>query len=168
MRLNTTGANETTRTGWWNNTTPSSSVITLGGSTGNDWYQTNQTGQTYVAYCFSEVAGYSKFGSYVANGSTDGTFVYTGFKPRFVMWKNASAGPSNWMMMDTARNTYNVTNTQLNPNNSDAESSASAIDCDYLSNGFKIKGNSNNFNGSGNTIIYAAFAETPFRYSLGR
>jgi hypothetical protein len=144
-------------------TVPSSTVVSLG-TNGNY----NGSGSTYVMYCFSEVAGYSKFASYTGNGSADGPFVYTGFKPRFVMWKNASAGPSNWMMMDTARNTYNVTNTQLNPNNSDAESSASAIDCDYLSNGFKIKGNSNNFNGSGDTIIYAAFAESPFKYSLGR
>jgi hypothetical protein len=162
MYLNSTAALDSSSV-FLNNTEPTSTLITLGNA-----YATNDTSETYVAYCFAAVAGYSAFGSFGGNGTTDNTFIYTGFKPRFVMWKNATGGASSWMMMDTARNTYNVTNTQFNPNNSDAEVSASAIDCDYLSNGFKIKGTSNNFNGSGNTIIFAAFAESPFKYANAR
>jgi hypothetical protein len=166
MRLNTTGANETTRTGWWNNTTPSSSVITLGGSTGNDWYQTNETGQTYVAYCFSDVQGYQKVGSYTGNGSTDGVFVYTGFRPRFIMIKRTDAA-NDWVIYDSARATYNAVLPLLYPNLSSAEVS-SGTDIDILSNGFKIRNSNNYDNASGGTLIYYAVAENPFKFSLAR
>jgi len=163
LRLNGTGANETTRTGWWNNTTPSSTVITLGGSTGNDWYQTNQTGNTYVAYCFAPVAGYSAFGSYTGNGSADGPFVYLGFRPRFVMikWTNVES----WYIFDTSRGTYNVIGPYMVPNTSAAEATYTAVD--ILSNGFKLR-DTNNFVNSSGTYIYAAFAENPFKYANAR
>ena len=168
LRLNGTGANETTRTGWWNNTTPSSTVITLGGSTGNDWYQTNQTGNTYVAYCFAPVAGYSAFGSYTGNGSPDGPFVYLGFRPRFVMRKKTS-GVARWIVEDSAREPSNVANSGLFPNFANAEEVSTANwGIDFLSNGFKIRATDTESNESGGTYIYYAVAENPFAYSNAR
>jgi hypothetical protein len=144
----------------WNNTAPTSSVFSVG--TSGD---TNLSARTYVAYCFSAVAGYSAFGSYTGNGSTDGPFVYLGFRPRFVMFK-LSSGVNNWLIMDSSRNTYNVADLYLAPNLSDAEASYSVVD--FLSNGFKIRNTSTGWNGSGSTYIYACFAEVPFRSALAR
>jgi hypothetical protein len=124
--------------------------------------ETNGSGNTYVAYCFSEVAGYGKFGSFTANGSTDGAFVYTGMRPRYVLWKNASDS-GNWNVFDTAINTYNVADKFLRPNTSDAEASGTPI-VDILSNGFKVRVSLTN----GNNYIYAAFAENPFKNALAR
>jgi hypothetical protein len=147
-------------------TSGSSTTVTI--ARGSPAATTNESGDNYVMYLFANVAGYSAFGSYTGNGSADGPFVYTGFRPRWIMWKNATTAPTNWMLMDTARNPFNVVDDQLNPNTSDAESTASVINCDYLSNGFKLRGTSSNFNGSGATIIYAAFAENPFSIALAR
>lgn len=119
-----------------------------------------------VAYLFAEVAGFSKFGSYTGNGSADGPFVFLGFKPRWVMIKIASGTTGDWLVFDTSRDTYNVTTTALFPNGSYAEATGYPID--ILSNGFKLKTTAAYMNGSGNTIIYAAFAENPFKYSLAR
>jgi hypothetical protein len=127
---------------------------------------TNGSGVTLVAYCFAEVAGFSKFGSYTGNGSTDGPFVYLGFKPRFVLIKRSDAGTEHWNMFDSARDTYNPEARLLYANLSNAEASASAID--FLSNGFKPKDNGSGYNTSGATYIYAAFAENPFKHSLAR
>jgi hypothetical protein len=160
--LNLTNAWATDVTGF-NNVSPTSTVFSVGTAV-----ETNGNGASLVAYCFAPVAGYSAFGSYTGNGSADGPFVYTGFRPRWIMWKNATTAPTNWMLMDTARNPFNVVDDQLNPNTSDAESTASVINCDYLSNGFKLRGTSSNFNYSGATIIYAAFAENPFSIALAR
>jgi hypothetical protein len=121
----------------------------------------------FVAYCFAPVAGYSAFGSYTGNGSTDGPFVYTGFRPEYVMVKNASA-TGDWFIYDAVRNTYNVADTRLYANLSDAEATGSSAGPDILSNGFKMRFNSQGLNGNGNTIIYMAFAESPFKYSLAR
>lgn len=146
----------------WNNTEPTSSVFSIG---------TIGPGAavTEVAYCWSEVAGYSKFGSYTGNGSADGPFVYLGFRPRFVMIKNASDGTATWIMWDSSRDTYNVERYQLYPNQSAAEvTDATNNTLDFLSNGFKYRGASSVGNGSGNTIIYAAFAENPFNISRAR
>ena len=126
----------------------------------------NANGFNYVAYCFAPVAGYSAFGSYTGNNSSDGTFVYLGFRPKFVLFKNASAG-SQWILLDTSRNTYNVANAYLEPNTSDAENTASNV-CDILSNGFKIRTTGTDFNDSSNTYIYACFAENPFKYANAR
>lgn len=145
----------------WNNTAPTSTVFSLG--TGGN----NTSGQTYVAYLFAEVAGFSKFGSYTGNGSADGPFVFLGFRPRFLMVKRSDSA-SDWYMVDTSRDTYNLANKSLFADLSDAESTIYAT-FDILSNGFKLRGSTtNNMNGSGGTYIYAAFAESPFRNSLAR
>jgi hypothetical protein len=159
LRLNTTAA-AATATNVWNNTAPTSTVITTSNAI-------NTNTQTYVAYCFAQVAGYSAFGSYTGNGSTDGPFVYTGFRPRFVMVK-ASSSASNWFLWDTARNTYNATTTPLFPNGSSAEE-ATLYPIDVLSNGFKLRSTAGlGPNENALTYIYACFAENPFKISRAR
>jgi len=117
------------------------------------------TSNTFVAYCFAEKQGYSKFGSYVGNGNADGTFVYTGFKPAWVLTKKTS-GTSSWIMMDNKRNTYNVMNKFLDAYDAGAEGSLDSFD--FLSNGFKLRTSNGDRNASGATYIYACFAENPF------
>jgi len=153
--LNGTDASSSNN-GYWNSTDPSSSVFTLGDE-GND---TNGSGKNYVFYAFADVTGYSKFGSYVGNGSNDGTFVYTGFKPAFLMIKNTGT-TENWNIWDNKRDTYNAVESRLYPNTNDAESTSDSNDFDFLSNGFKIRNNGGNQGASGNTYIYMAFAEAP-------
>jgi hypothetical protein len=145
--------------GYWNSTTPTSTVFSLGNDGAN-----NASAATFVAYCFAEVAGYSKFGSYTGNGSTDGTFVYLGFRPRFVMVKRTDS-TSDWVIWDTSRETYNVEQAGLYPNLSVAEGNSYFID--ILSNGFKLR-MSTITNVNGGTYIYACFAENPFSKSLAR
>ena len=118
----------------------------------------NHSGINNVAYCFAEIKGYSKFGSYTGNGNADGPFIYTGFKPSFVMIKKYS-GTGHWMMMDNARNTFNEIGERLKANATDAGADASYQD--HLSNGFKIRTNADSWNGSGANYIYMAFAEAP-------
>jgi hypothetical protein len=128
----------------------------------------NISGATYVAYCFSAVAGYSAFGSYTGNGSTDGPFVLTGFRPRWILVKVASTTGS-WYILDTARNEYNTVSRFLYPDLSNAEvDGGSGVYVDFLSNGFKWRSSASAFNGSSSTYIYAAFAENPFKFSLAR
>lgn len=141
---------------------PTSSVVNIGGGT-----NTNGSGNSMVAYCFSEVAGYSKFGSYTGNGSADGTFVHLGFRPRLLMVKSSSSA-QDWKLIDTARNTYNSSNSLLGANVSSAEDTNSAYDFDILSNGFKPRNTFGYANSSGATYIYMAFAENPFKHSLAR
>ena len=126
---------------------------------------TDDNTNQYVAYVFAPVEGFSKFGSYTGNGSTDGTFVYTGFRPAFVMTKMTSS-TGNWMITDSARNTYNLSDLIIMPNNSDIEYSQDGID--MLSNGFKLRASTANRNTNGGTYIYMAFAENPFKNSLAR
>ena len=151
-------------TTFWNNVLPTSSVITLG-NTG----ATNASGINLIAYCWTAVKGYSAFGKYTGNGNADGPFVYTGFKPRWIMIKYAT-GVSNWLVLDTSRDTYNVTDAMLEPNLSDAEATGAAgsNNWDVLSNGFKIRGNGALTNASGGLFVYAAFAENPFKNALAR
>jgi hypothetical protein len=156
--LNTTGAATGASATYWNNTTPTSSVVSLGGTTSAPY--------TYVAYCFAAVAGYSAFGSYTGNGSTDGPFVYTGFRPRWVMIKCTSDAAQVWLLLDTSRSTYNVASENLIPNESSAESTNPRLD--FLSNGIKIRNTYGNQNTSGSTYIYACFAENPFKYANAR
>ena len=144
----------------WNNTAPTSAVFTVG--TSGD---TNGSTRTYVAYCWAQVAGFSQFGSYTGNGSTDGPFIYTGFRPKFVLRKRTDT-TSYWVIMDSTRNTYNLVDLALYPNDSLAESSDNGFD--FLSNGFKIRSAGSNINASGGTYIYAAFAENPFKYANAR
>jgi hypothetical protein len=154
LYLNLTNAEGTT-SAVWNNTAPTSTVFTVGTT-----FSTN----TCVAYCFAAVAGYSAFGSYTGNGSTDGPFVYLGFRPRFVLFK--STGANVWSILDSSRDTYNVANLSLQPNNSIAQETGKNID--FLSNGFKLRQTDGGWNGSGTTYIYMAFAENPFKLSLAR
>ena len=126
-----------------------------------------QVGGDWIAYCFSEVAGYSKFGSYTGNGSTDGVFIYCGFRPRWIMVKTSS-NAYGWAIFDTARQTYNEDETLLQPNTSSAEATNSAWGVDILSNGFKWRNGGEVFNFSGYTYIFAAFAELPAKYSNAR
>jgi len=128
---------------------------------------TNYSVQTSVAYCFSEIAGYSKFGSYTGNNATDGTFVYLGFRPRFLIIKSTSAGTS-WVMVDSSRNTYNLSDTSLYAESANSEATIGTVnDIDFLSNGFKLRNNTGFVNAS-QTYIYAAFAENPFKNALAR
>ena len=138
----------------FNNTTPTSSVFSVATS---GW--TNDSGYNYIAYCFAEVPGYSKFSSYIGNGNADGSFIYTGFKPAFVMLKNVSAAGTNWVMFDNKRIGYNESNYYLRPNGSNTESTN--IPLDILSNGFKIRTSATDVNSSGYAYIYMCFAEEP-------
>ena len=143
---------------------PSSSTLTI--DAGSSLLNTS-TG-TYVAYCFSAVAGYSAFGSYTGNGSTDGPFIFTGFRPRFLMIKRTSGTPANWYMWDSSRSPFNAAVAELYPNLSNAEANGSN-DFDFLSNGFKTRNTADaGINGSGETFIYMAFAENPFKIARGR
>jgi hypothetical protein len=132
---------------------------------------TNQSGQAYVAYCWAAVAGYSAFGSYTGNGSSDGPFVYCGFRPRWIMLKSSS-GTGVWNMIDSSRSSYNMLEANLEAQSSGAETGAGTQELDLVSNGFKYRGSSTNasydHNASGVTYIYAAFAETPFNSSRAR
>jgi hypothetical protein len=160
LELNSTTAANTS-SNRWNNTTPSSTVFTLGSDS-------DLNGSlNYVAYCFAPVAGYSSFGSYTGNGSTDGPFVFTGMRTRWVLIKNTGAGGNVWVIYDTARDTYNIAGTELYPNLASAEAAGTAA-LDIVSNGFKIRTTSGGLNASGATYIYAAFAESPFAYSRAR
>jgi hypothetical protein len=128
--------------------------------------QINGSTQTYVAYCFAEVEGFSKFGSYTGNGSADGPFVYTGFRPAWVLIKQSSAAGENWRLIDSTRSPFNQANKHLAPSSSAAESTETGWD--IVSNGFKLRNADAHQNGNGATYIYAAFAENPFKYSLAR
>ena len=140
----------------------SSTLVTIG----NDISVNQSASYTYVMYCFAPVAGYSAFGSYAGNGSTDGPFVYTGFRPRYLLVKSAGTAGTSWGIYDSSRNLYNVTNAALYTDLANAESTS--YDIDFLSNGFKIRATTTNLNGNGVTLIFAAFAEFPFKFSLAR
>jgi hypothetical protein len=157
--LNTTAA-FTSTSGYWNDTTPTSTVFTIGTDLGM-----NQSAATYVAYCFAPISGFSAFGSYTGNGSTDGPFVYLGFRPRFILIKRSS-DVDDWFMYDTARSPYNPMNFVLSPNSSAADTATT--NPDNLSNGFKLRSTSGGTNASGSTYIYMAFAENPFKNALAR
>ena len=157
LELDLTGAAQTS-TVRFNDTAPTSSVFTVGSTA-----DTNQNGTTIIAYCFAEIPGYSKFGSYTGNGSTNGTFVYTGFKPAFIIYKGAvgANAADNWEMVDNKRSTYNGVENVLYPNLNNAEGTGVTTRMDLLSNGFKMRTSGTDYNGSGQTYIYMAFAENP-------
>jgi hypothetical protein len=157
INLNATNA-AATNIGWWNNTSPTSNVFT------NGTYQ--NLADNYVAYCFAEIAGFSKFGSYTGNGSADGPFLYLGFRPRYVLVKRTDSSVNgDWVVYDSARDTYNVAQNYLLPNTAGAEGVFANLD--LLSNGFKLKSTAS-INTSTATYIYAAFAENPFKNALAR
>jgi len=172
LRLNTTDG---TLDGsvYWNDTAPTSSIFTVGTSSA-----VNASGN-YIAYLFNGVEGYSRFGSYTGNGSTDGVYVYTGFRPAFLIVKQTDAS-NRWIVFDNKRGSQNEADTtvinnnpleeklELNPNDDTAEST-SGTDCfDFLSNGFKLRRSGDVYNGSGHDYIYMAFAEMPFKYANAR
>ena len=157
--LNATNAAQTSSS--FNSTQPTSSVFNIGTTS-----EANGNTNNFVAYCFAAVAGYSAFGSYTGNASTDGPFVFLGFRPKFVLIK-CSSTTGNWIIWDSSRGTYNVIDSlRLYPNLSDAE--GGGVDIDFVSNGFKFRNTNAAMNGSGSTYIYMAFAEVPFKSALGR
>ena len=158
--LNTTGAQEDDAS-FFNDTTPTSSVFSIGSSSA-----VNLSGRNYICYAFTDIVGYSKFGSYTGNGNANGPFIYTGFKPAFVMTKKSS-GTGAWAMMDNKRPGYNVTKNYLQANDSTTEHVDVSFNLDLLSNGWKARHNNGDFNSSGQTYIYMAFAETPLVGSNG-
>ena len=156
LTLNATTASTTSATRW-NNSEPTTTTFQTGSSGdigGSD--------RTMIAYCFAEKTGYSKFGSYTGNGNADGPFIYTGFKPSFILMKRSDTGNSydNWYIFDNKRDGFNPNNKKIAPNISDAESSDTGL-FDLLSNGFKLRTTNSNNNGSGGNFIYMAFAEEP-------
>jgi hypothetical protein len=155
--LNSTGAAVTSLPSYWNSTAPTSTVFSL--STDANVNSTNAAGM--IAYCWAEIEGFSKFGSYVGNGSADGPFVYCGFKPAWVMikWADGSAG---WVIQDSSRTSTNPSTKALVPNSNGVELDASTLSVDFLSNGFKIRNTNGSYNNA-STYIFAAFAESPFQ-----
>ena len=163
--LNTTAA-EVTSAATWNNTAPTSTVFSQGSGGWNN-------AATAIFYCFAPVAGYSAFGSYVGNSSTDGPFIYTGFRPRYILVKCSSStdsGEAHWECWDTSRTPYNVSNQIQYLDLSTAESTSGVFNMDILSNGFKLRTGTAGYgnNTSGQTYIYACFAENPFKYANAR
>jgi hypothetical protein len=166
LKLNTTEATEDVNS-IWNDTAPTSSVFTVGTSNG-----TNGDGDNYVAYCFAEIKGYSKFGSYTGNANADGPFVYTGFKPVWLLTRRINTSGSwtlfNSTLDDNTSGKHGNPNTQfVHPNLSNAEATTGANFIDFLSNGFKLKGTDTGTNGNGDNYIYMTFAEHPFVSSKG-
>ena len=147
--------------GYWNDTSPTSTVF----SVGSDGDVHGASGENVIAYCFHSVDGYSKVGSYEGNDDADGTFIYLGFRPAFVIVKNIDTG-NNWMMADTKREIHNPMADELYPDLSNAEYISSGQRWDFVSNGIKLRSGSAVTNE--NTHIYIAFAETPFKYSNAR
>jgi len=160
LYLNTTAA-LVSGENFFSNTQPTSTVFTI-----KDNYEVNFSGYTYVAYCFAPVAGYSAFGSYTGNGSADGAFIYTGFRPAFIMIKRTDSSGTDWVTMDYQRLGYNATDVALNPNAAYAENSGYATD--FTANGFKLRTTTSFLNGSGATYIYMAFASSPFKIARAR
>jgi len=151
------------------NALDSNNINSVGASTFrvNGWADVATANGTYISYCFHSVDGYSKVGSYVGNGNVDGPMVNLGFKPKFMIVKRATE-VGVWFMFDTERSPHNVMNTKLNANSSDAEDSDTSWNIDFLSNGFKLRGNHVYINSQNNSHIFIAFAENPFKHSNAR
>ena len=158
--LNSTAGASNSSAGWWNNTSPTSSIVYLGNDAG-----LNGTTDTYVAYCFSEVEGFSKFGFYKGNNDTNGTFIFTGFRPAWVMIKNRHRS-SAWYILDNKRDPDNPAQEYLAAE--DAAAEGTYVFYDFLANGFKLRNVGNAQNANGENIVFFAFAEAPFKYSRAR
>jgi hypothetical protein len=161
LELDTTDAREA-GSSVWGDTTPSSTTFRVGGAN----TKTNSSSDNFVSYCFAPIQGYSKFGSYTGNGNADGPFVYTGFKPAWLLIKESS-GVEDWRLYDNKRSPFNVMDDQLFPNSTSSEATSSSYDLDFLSNGFKLRSSHGGYNTSSDTYIYIAFAEHPFVSSKG-
>lgn len=162
-KLGTTNGNDTGGSTFWPSA-PTSSVFTVGSDSG-----TGGNSKTYVAYLWAEVAGFSKFGSYTGNGNSGGPFIWCGFRPAYICVKKTSATGA-WVVVDTLRSPANSTDLTLTMNTGDAETTGDGGNwgLDILSNGFKIRGTNSDFNTSGGTYIFMAFAEAPFKYANAR
>ena len=163
LSLNTT-SNASTSTNWWNNTSPTSSVFTVGTDS-----SVNESSHAMIAYCWHNVEGFQKFGSYIGNGNSDGPFIYTGFRPRLMMLKMSNGSYSEqWEMWDSVDDTKGDpcgnTIDEFHRINEGTESTSTSIDVDFLSNGFKIRGSNSELNQSSKTIVYFAWADVPFKY----
>ena len=158
LQLTNTFATQTA----WNSTEPTSSVFSVGSNVDE-----NKLNDNYISYVFAEVEGYSKFGSYTGNGSNDGPYVATNFRPAWVLVKSAT-NTNGWYLADTARSPFNVSQATLSPHTDDAEDTTAGGAIDILSNGFKARNSAGQFNDSGQTYVYLAFAETPFKYANAR
>jgi len=155
MILNDSSVRDNDNTAW-NDTAPTSSVFSVGSSA-----NTNNSSDDFIAYCFNEKIGFSKFGTYTGNGNTYGPYIHTGFKPAWVMGKRTDT-TNNWYIFDSTRNTFNVTDKKLRADTNSAENVDSSKTIDILSNGVKIRSSDPEFNASGGTYIFMAFAESPF------
>jgi hypothetical protein len=153
--------------GYWNGTSPTSTVFSIKNTSGD----VNTNTEDYVAYCFASKQGYSKFGKYVGNGSADGPFIYTGFRPAFIITKKSSAAGGGWFMQDIKRGIKNNDTTtpvlQANGSFSEADIGTTNYEIDFLSNGFKLRDSNTYVNLSATTYIFMAFAENPFVTSTG-
>lgn len=171
LHLNTTGAQSAARhfgevgNGTYPYVAPNSSVIHLSGTQTGSYHETNFSGDDYIMYCFHGVENYSKIGTYVGNGNTDGPFVYTGFQPAFVLIKRTD-GIDSWFIFDIERDTVNPLDSWLAANLTNTETVN--LFADAVSNGFKVRGDILAFNANGGTYIYMAFAKNPFKYSNAR
>jgi hypothetical protein len=149
-------------TGAWGSAVPTSTVVNYGSNL------VAFANSNSVAYCWAEIEGFSKFGSYTGNGSSDGPFLYLGFRPKFVLTKRTDTGGFEWELSDTTRNTFNGSFVALSPTNNSAENTYSPPRYDVVSNGFKVRSSGGGVNASGGTYIFMAFAENPFKNSLAR
>ena len=160
--LNSTAATANNANMLWGNAAPNSSTFKVGG-----WDVINRNGNTYIAYCFHSVDGYSKVGSYTGNGSTDGTFIYTSFAASFILFKRTNSSSEAWRIYHNKVEPYNPNKQVLSPNSSGAEGGANN-EVDFVSNGFKIRTSWDGMNNSGENYIYIAFASVPFKFSNAR
>jgi len=162
LALDQNSAADSGNTTMWNSTSPTNTTFSIGTHP-----NVNTSSNNYIAYCFSPVRGFSSMGSYIGNGSADGSFIYTnGMKPSWLMIKRTDLADS-WFMYDNKRSSFNVVDDYLIANGSGAEVSTSAVNLDFLSNGFKIRNTDGGHNNSGGTYIYIAFAESPIVSSNG-
>jgi hypothetical protein len=163
LSINTTAV-QTNNSSYWNDGVPNSTILNLGSDAGG-----NASGDNYIAYCFAEKQGFSKFGSYTGTANADGPFVYTGFSPAFVMIKSSTYAGS-WLVWDNKRSLSGGSNTNsyiLVPSNNEAEQTGTNYAIDMVSNGFKLRNDNGNVQNSGETMIYMCFAENPFVTSTG-
>ena len=166
MTLNSSDAEKTGNVHWGSGSlmksasSPTTTTFSFNGS-GSSITNINGNSYTNIAYCFAEKTGFSKFGKYTGNGNANGPFIYTGFKPAFVMYKNITDNATNWQIHDSARSPGNLSVNRLNPNDSSVEVTTTGDSFDLLSNGFKARGTGSNSNTSAKTYIYMAFAAAP-------
>jgi len=149
--------------GYWNDTSPTSTVF----SVGSDGDVSGASNEKVISYCFRSIKGYSKIGSYTGNGNANGPFVYLGFKPAWLLIRNKNSASENWAIYDNKRDSFNTVFNASFPNRPNADGTNATQNLDFLSNGFKCKSAEGRFNASGNTMIFMAFAESPFVNSKG-